>query len=484
MISLRQAKIDDFWRKSYLRNYPLLLNEIGFENGEIFDGLKLSLEPGINAIVGRNGIGKSNFIRSVFNSLASESSNRKKFNHLLDGCDVTLDVSIDAETYSLTCSPYQQNTEDSIFLCLLFDPCNLIPEIQKLFCEQGNIEELLESYNSVELDSDDLKLVNFLTNSTYQKVEIINIEDEYEGFPMVPFFIVEQDGARYDSRNMGLGELSLLYFFWLIDYIKKSDSHCLLLIEEPESFLPPLTQNRLCNVVAMTCAEKGTYCLISTHSEHILKRIPRTHIHAMSKVSGEVKFFTVSSHFEQMGVLGLTSPKKGVLFFEDEAAGLLIKALVKASLVLVVDSFYYHNSVSDNGVINDLERFPNGLAGFSFIAIFDGDCRGKYDRVLRPHSNYMFLPSNESPEGLLIDYLASEELSLVSACLRVSREALSAAFAEVAGSDHHDYFHELARALSIPFDTVFSSVCELWISSPGNSELVESFLDELERCVG
>ena len=267
MINLRQARLDDHWRTAFKRNYPLFVQNMEFTEGEVFGETKLTLKPGMNAIVGKNGIGKSNFIRAIYNSLKSDSSNRQKFSKLLDKSKIKFDLIISGEDLSLELRPFEKNEIKQDILCLLFDPCTLIPEIQNLFVQQENLTELLESYSPNRLSADELKLVNFITNTKYSSIEIINIEDEYESFPMLPFFSVERDDVRYDSRAMGLGELSLLYYFWIVDYIGKSKSNSLLIIEEPESFLPPLIQNRLCDVLAMTLAIKGVACLISTHSE-------------------------------------------------------------------------------------------------------------------------------------------------------------------------------------------------------------------------
>lgn len=480
MINLRQARRDDHWRTAFKRNYPLFIQDMEFTEGEVFGETKLTLKPGINAIVGKNGIGKSNFIRAIYNSLISESSNRQKFSKLLDESKIKLDLVVSGEKFSLELTPFENNEIEQDILCLLFDPCTLIPEIQKLFVQQDNLDELLESFSPHQLSSDELKLANFITNTEYSSIEIISIEDEYESFPMLPFFSVERDNFRYDSRDMGLGELSLLYFFWIIDYIGKSKSNSLLIIEEPESFLPPLIQNRLCDVLAITLATQGIACLISTHSEHILRKIPRSHVHIMSRVLSNIKFFNAASNIEHMSVLGLTAPKKGLLFYEDEAALLFTRSLIKASPLFVSDSFLYHCSGSEGDVLQDLNRFPVGLVDFSFIAVFDGDCKGKMDEHLINYENYIFLPSDLSPEEHLISYLKVRNIADVANYIGKPVELMSAAIDVAAGSDHHDYFVGIARVLSISYEELFSKLCDLWVSDEESKESVQAFTEKLE----
>lgn len=481
MINLRQARMDDHWRVAFKRNYPLSLKTMEFHEGNVFGNIKLSLQPGINAIVGKNGIGKSNFIRAIYNSLMSDLSNRKKFSQLLDKSKIKLDLSLDNRDILLNLNSLDVNIVDGSLLCLLFDPCTLIPEIQNLFNQQENLDELIESYNTITLSPDDLKIANFITNTEYTNIEVINIEDEYDSFPMLPYFRVYRNGVNYDSRCMGLGELSLLYYFWIIDYIKKSEKHCLLIIEEPESFLPPLIQKRLCDVLAMTLSTKGTTCLLTTHSEHILKKIPNSHIHIMCSVMNKIMFFNASMHSDKMDLLGLTPQQKGFIFYEDSAALIFTKALIKSSSSFSLDCFIYYCSGSDGDVLKDLQRFPTSIPNFKFIAIFDGDCRVRMRRELEKNENYIFLPSNLSPEEHIISYLKTVEINTIASFINKTTESIAIAFEIAAGLDHHDYFLEIARNLNISYEDLFTKLCELWIGDPKNAKEIDSFTMTLEK---
>jgi predicted ATPase len=480
MINLRQARFDDHWRRALRRDYQLVVKELEFSEGEIFGSVSLSLKPGINAIVGKNGIGKSNFIRAIYNSLRSEQSNREKFSHLLDESRIKFKLILEGYELSLDLNPLETNIIEHDILCLLFDPCSLIPEIQKLFAQQENLGELLESFSSIFLSEDDLRLANFIANTEYTSVEIINLEEEFDAFPILPFFVVERKDVKYDSRHMGLGELSLLYYFWIVDYVRKSHKKCFLIIEEPESFLPPLIQNRLSDVLAMMLDTKGITCLVSTHSEHILKKIPRSHVHVMCRVKDRIEFFNAATHFESMSVLGLNAPKKGLVFYEDQAGYLFARALLKKSSAFVMDSFYYHRSGSDGDVLRDIKRFPRFLSDFSFVAVFDGDCRGRLDNQLEGFTNYVFLPSSVSPEEHLISYLKTLDHTTIANYLGKKVEVISASIDVVAGLDHHDYFLAMGRVLSLPYDELFASLCDLWISDDANIESVTRFLSDFE----
>ncbi|MEI9747696.1 ATP-dependent nuclease [Moellerella wisconsensis] len=481
MIHLRQAKRDDYWRTALKRTYPFSMDAINFRDGDIFGNIKLELKPGLNAIIGRNGIGKSNFIRAIYNSLANELSNRRKFPQLLDLSYIDFNLTIDGSEKSWNLSPFEDNELTSGILCFLFDPCSLIPEIQKHFNEQENLDELLDSFESIDLNRDDLSIINFLTNSNYDSVKIINIEDEYESFPMLPYFIVARDEIEYDSRRMGLGELSLLYYYWLYKYMSNYNNSCILIIEEPESFIPPTIQDKLCDVLAMLLAKKGIMCLISTHSEHILKKIPRERIHLMSKIDKRIIFSNATTALTNMGILGLKSPKKGLLFFEDEAALILTQSLIKSSSLYVIDSFYYHISGSESKVLEALNHYPKNLVDFSFIAIFDGDCqKDEITNRLDEYQNYVFLPTTHAPEQIIINYLRSLTIEQIAEILDYDIPTLSMAIDTTRGLDHHDFFLEMARILSKEYKGLFSKLCDSWIKDNIEDRNLKSFILSLE----
>ena len=182
---------------------------------------------------------------------------------------------------------------------------------------------------------------------------------------------------------------------------------------------------------------------------------------------------------EPMRLLGLTSPKIGILLFEDVAANIFIQALLKRSLKLSAESFYYHKSGSDGELLKDLQRFPHKLENFSVIGIFDGDAKGKYEKNLQGKKNYIFLPESSAPEEFLINFLTNADVVEVGANFSISPATFSDAKYAVAGSDHHDYFHNLAKHLGRNFNDILSRTCEMWISA--NEKLTLQFLEELEK---
>ncbi len=152
MTSLRQAKREDYWRNLFKRNYPFEIRTVVFEGGVLFDGMEISLKPGINVFVGRNGIGKSNLIRSLYNLFLSEQSNQNLFETPL----------VNAQGISIKLDSKHNDLQRSDISGFMFDPCYLIPDIQLLFNSQENLDELLEQFNPQAITGDELALLNYL----------------------------------------------------------------------------------------------------------------------------------------------------------------------------------------------------------------------------------------------------------------------------------------------------------------------------------
>jgi ABC-type phosphate/phosphonate transport system ATPase subunit len=466
MRAFREARRRDYWRRAHKRKYSPKLTEVKFYGASFFQGLELEIDGGLLSVVGRNGVGKSTLIRALFNFFSCSESNRSKFElPLIDEAEI--EVAVDAEDgeqrfHLRGAQAIEEVAEASPIIGYIFDPCSLVPEMQALLCGQENIDELLEGYQPKKYDADLLSMMNFLSSNTYDSIEVFNIEDEFQGFNVLPFFKVMCGGCEYDSRFMGLGELSLFYFCWLIDRINSSAEAGILFVEEPESFLPPMAQNRVAGYLGMLAGEKGIQLILSSHSEHVIKEFMRRNVAIMRRLPAGIRLAQVNNDLEPIRALGLDAPKNGVLFFEDSVAGLLLKALIRGSDVFVTDSFYYNQSGSDGAVAADLKAFPS-LGGFCGVGVLDGDCRGRADDFLAS-GPVCFLPGDLSPEEMLINFVRETPSAELALCLGVAEVRLVSALDAVKGLEHHDYFQELCRALDHEFPAVVGKLCDFWVS--------------------
>lgn len=480
---LRAAKMSDHWRKLYSKRFTFQLKKIIIENGSIFKNIEMNLNGNLNVIVGKNGVGKTNFLRNIFNALNVENeSNRCKFSTLLDKNDILFEYNLKNEPkeYRFICENINSKTNNEDINSYIYDPCCLIPELQKLFNTQGNFGEIIEQFEAKEYPQDKLAVINYLSNHEYSKVSVYNIEDEYESFPVLPVFIVERNSLQYDSRAMGLGELSMFYYFWLLDYISDLNKNIVLIIEEPESFISPLLQKRFIDILVKYIVEKNLNCILSTHSDHILEKIPSSSLKKLSfSRSNEPRIFEVDN-LEILNTLGLSPQKKGILFYEDLAAEILLKQLIKKSSFNGNDNFYFHCSRDDSHVVTHINEMPKKLHNFKFVGIFDGDARDKVGNLVAEDTTFTFLPTEVAPEIIIRNYLSTCNYEHIDQFLHLPSGTFENAYQTAMGADHHDLFREISRILSLEFHTLFSNLCEIWIRDEINSNEVKGFIEHFD----
>ena len=470
MINFKQAKFNDYWRKANQRKYDCFVDSFVVNRGDILKGAQLHLKPGINIIAGKNGVGKSTLIGGLYNSTMGDGSNRVATDILLGDEDYSLCISIKNGTN------YESvDVEDVELTSYLFDPCVYVPNYLNFLSKQDNIEELLEQVGSKSYTEEQLKNINYLTNSRYESVVVWNIEDEFADHPILPYFRVVCDGIQYDSKTMGLGELALIYFFWLIERISGFDEKSLLFVEEPESYLPPKTQKRLMNCIAWLAAEKGISVLISTHSEHVLSFVGNHQIHLMMNIDKNKMFVSDLEAVDSVLELGLQSvtTKLGLFSVEDRAAEIFLQALLGTR----ADYYSYEIAGSEGHLVARCGVFIHKIDGYINRAIFDGDSRGKFGPQLKGCNVNRYLPTDKAPDELLYEYFNNLALSDVADILSVSIVKMASAKEAADGADFHDYFRELGASLRLSEDSILKTLAEHWCDN--HQPEVKEFLEEI-----
>ncbi|RZG05533.1 hypothetical protein EXT48_08340 [Pseudoalteromonas sp. CO348] len=473
MINFKQAKFNDYWRKSSKRDFDCHISKFKVNNGDILAGSILNLSKGLTSIAGKNGVGKSTLIASLYNSLINYNSNRCKIDTLIDlnNVQVTVSVKRNGQLVAIDSSELQEEEVTPY----LFDPCSYIPTYLSFIRSQDNLNEQLEQIGYKKYSNEQILNINYLTNTIYSSVKVWNIEQEYDEHPIIPIFEVERNGVTYQSSTMGIGEISLLYFFWLIERISSIDEYALLFIEEAESYLPPKTQKRLMNCLAWLVGEKGVSVVLSTHSEHILSFIDPERINLMMDSGQEKRFYRDFEAVGEILELGLqkTTSKKGLLSVEDEAALILIKEILGD----LSDLYSFEIAGSEGELIKRCHVFCDNVDDYKFRAVFDGDSRGKFTAKFNDGSVDRYLPSLLAPDELIRDYFIGLDSEIIAAVLNVAAFRVDAAKESSQGVDFHDYFREFVKTLPIDESTLFAKVCRHWCDH--NPEQVKEFVESL-----
>jgi len=487
-VAMRLAQTNDIWRSVY-KKPSTFVEVITVKYREIKDGpeLQFSLNGPITLLCGENGVGKSRAMRALHQSLGgglNDADFRPAIGPeqpiLLDVYAEINKVGADGEVNKSSIAGIESISEclkgaEGDNLVYWFDPTLQIPYLLHLLRHDSSLSDLWEGVSPRKLNTEELSDLSSLVGRSYVAAEIYEIED-YVDHNVVPYFRVTSHGVTYGAEDMGLGELSLLFFFWLLGRVSDNS---VLLLEEPETFIAPHSQRGLIDLVALLASKKSIFVVVTSHSGAIAERIPSKYVYLTSRIGKEVNFLPNPPRSILFDRLGLVPPKSIVAFVEDDAAAKLAKALLEAGNSKYMSHFWIFIAGNDSEISTILAKIkPPSSDPIFFIGLFDGDKRGNI-----PRSEFwanMCLPGNVCPEQFLQNIFNDASVDLAD-LLNKPREVVATALASVDGKNHHDWLAGLSSALPMSEEELFR--CATKAYSKIDPEGLKGFIYEIEERV-
>jgi len=476
---MKKAELVDHQKTISNRKYPFSLRSATISSGG--SSSEIAFHGGINAICGRNGSGKSILLSALELAVGGSDAKPKldeknkyfDFHISIDlyGGEILYPIQIESKDGAVSVTTDDDSAPDILTLNTVRE----IPDTLSFFRNESNLDELLEQYSPRDYRSEEIRDINYITGNRYQDVQQFEIDDV--NGETVPFFYVKRsEYSSYSSLQMGQGEYSLFYIFWLL----KRASNCILIIEEPESFTTPDSQSRLASYLFKHSAKKGVWILLSTHSEQILSKLIPDSIHSVYCMNKKLKAKTSNAKtMKHVESLGLAKQKKGIFFVEDYASKLFLECALSGH-TSIKNSFYIKSYDGEGNIYSALKQLAKAKDTFRFVGVFDGDLRGRCELDPGEYS-FQFLPGDKPPEAMLFDNLILSELP--EGALGLSKDDLDE-LVEASGSlDLHDRIHKLSECLGKSYDEVYIQLFDLWSASENGKLLLEKFLDDLSASV-
>lgn len=484
---MRLAKTNDVWRGLY-KEQKRPLEEIAVTYKEAADGpeLVLAVRAPISLLCGENGVGKSRALRALHAAFGGKlspidfrPSAGPKPSYVVSVAatirriveDNALGELITLDTIELLSTELRDSTGESRIFS--FDPTLQIPYLLHLLRHDSSLPDLWEGVSPKKLNTDELEEVSALVGRTYSSVDFYEITD-YQHHEVVPYFRVTSNSETYGAEDMGLGELSLLFFYWTLSRV---DQGSVLLLEEPETFVAPKSQRHLIDLLAVSTKEKNLFSIIASHSGIIAERVPGTHIDYVSRIGKNVSFMRNPARNIMAERLGLVPPRSVVALVEDNASLLLARALLEAGN----SKYLSHCTLLITGGESEITRVLTTLVSgevkgnIVFIGLYDGDQRKALPNNLR--WPVLCLPGDEAPEISVRHWLDGHHEQLHQ-LLNREKATVLAALAAVGGQNHHDWLVGLSNFLQMSLDELFRRVAQgLSESEPAK---VRSFISEFE----
>jgi len=488
-MGMKLATSNDIWRRLFRdQHLPLRQITVKYHDTENGPDLTFNLMAPISLLCGENGVGKSRALRALHQALGSElhpSDFRPIIGPpLLEILEVSAVVQdyADGSPVNEPCTvnniaKLSDRMRDSSGTCRIhwFDPTVQIPYLLHILRHDKSLPDLWEGVAPKVLSAGELDDVSALVGRTYSKLEIFEILD-YGDHDTVPYFRATSYGETYGAEAMGLGELSLLFFYWSLS---RTNYGSVLLLEEPETFIAPRSQRVLIDMVAARTEAQHMFVAITSHSGVITERIPQNHVDYMSRQGKEVTFLRNPPRSLLADRLGLVQPRPVLCLVEDEVAAAFAQVLIEAGNSKYMSNCAIYVASGESEVTATLRRIePNGPTPIVLVGLYDGDQRSKFPKGLK--WPVMCLPGQDAPEQFVMK-LIERERSRIEEVVGMPRGQVVTALASVDGLNHHDWISGFCRALLLTKEELLRRVATFMLNH--DRETLDTFVATLDRVV-
>lgn len=469
---MKDLAAGDLWRRLREREYPTRVEAIVFRNLRGAGTASVPFVGGITAFCGTNGVGKSTILRALQEALWGDECTDVDDGQALSRVAVRLAIGnrVCSRVAGFAEKGERQRGADPEVA--FFDGGEFSLHLRRMFSQMPSVAELLESAEPREALADELEDASYVVGRQYDSIKTyeLDVGEDDE----VPYFEVRSSGCTYRSESMGQGELAALALLWMLRRLKGSS---ILLLEEPETYLAPRSQEALLNILARYSTKKAIWIALTTHSEAILRRIPIDYIRIFYRLGDQVNVVAPSSQAQYLGQLGIVPHRRGVVLVEDVVArevaigwiGYFSPQLLREIELVSVDG--------GESVIRQALMFPRVGSWLKIVGLFDGDQRAFNGETKWP---YAFLPGDVSPEALIRQIVSSRMVDLAGQLAR-SVDEIALALSAAGGLDGHDWLRDFVLHTGVPIGSLVMAVFRVWLSDLAAREEVEKGFREFEK---
>lgn len=237
------------------------------------------------------------------------------------------------------------------------------------------------------------------------------------------------------------------------------------------------------DVIAHYVDTKNLWVCMSTHSEHILARIPEKDIFALTRES-------TGNHTVRRGVrrehhlaqLRLLPRTEGYVFCEDWVGVHFIRRLLEVEGSPIRNTFQFLPLFGDSKIERMLQTYPKGRSVLPIVGLFDGDVRSKTDFPKSPAWPFTYLPGERPPEELLIVH-AREHAAEVDALLHFGLGTTSRLLGSLVGLDFHDQLTDFSAQSDRSISWIISSFTSVWHKDEKNQNASAELVDQLTKFI-
>lgn len=477
---MKLAKQSDLRRALEQRNSPNIakITALNFSGVPGMADADLIVSSDHLAICGGTGSGKSAILSLMHLCLTGEND-VVDTPHRLTGATASISVSLMGQTFHGSATVGSDDRQK-----IGYDPKVSLLSLNN---RTGDVESFLshndpcvakEGVNGSLFDTELVSLVSAVCRKDYRKIEVFEIETDND--KIIPYFEITTPTYCYDSRSMSTGELSAFYMAWAVQF---SDPNTILLIEEPEAYLPPSSHAAAFSLISIPSVRRRLTYAITTHSCEIVDQFSSRNLISIRSSGG---LNVVSSQHETkekiLYRLGLKPQKSAVVFLEDDLALWICDEIVSQYDFCKFCNFELIARGGHAKVRSSLEGLSDQIKSVSFLGILDGDVKDEAATWKLPKKVF-FLPFVSYMERELIEAIAANPSAFAGMASRPLAR-VNDALADTVALEYHDRFNEIAKIIRVPIEEFARLAFRRWQKQKGNARTVRKFANSLAEYIG
>ncbi|MEU7880646.1 hypothetical protein [Microbispora bryophytorum] len=382
----------------------------------------------------------------------------------------------------------------------------LINYLVNEFGARDDILELLEENGPLSPEKVMHSAVQDLVRRDYEEViwyAIPIVDSPFSsivGDEVVPAFVVQHAGSRYDFRTMGLGELSAHLLLWILSYTRESDDG-LLLLDEPEAFMPPPSRHVVLSHLLEATLKRKKPLVVASHSLELIQ--PALDSGSALLLAESRNIASLVGPSEELadrvaGLFGQVTPVEWLIICEDESAFIFGRELLRRADARLWQStrFLWCKGFGDLLTIwkhlPRPSRLPEGLIQFMFLA--DGDKAPEVERAIAatqkashpaPSQKWPFICLPDDPD-VMMKQAAEENIALLSERLNMTEARLRGRFEALRGREAHNWVEDVlkeAASVGVERQNCLNALALSAVASAEANGTIAQFRSALHACL-
>jgi energy-coupling factor transporter ATP-binding protein EcfA2 len=275
------------------------------------------------------------------------------------------------------------------------------------------------------------------------------------GEVFTPRLEARESGRLVTNETMSMGELWVHYCLWRL---RTADADCIVIIDEPETFLSPAGHAAFLDEIARLTLASGAQTIIATHSAGMIMRTPVQLLRELIPNPAGTRVRQPASPVEVLHHLGHEPELTGIVLAEDDLAKRAVAAILArldprmAQQVDIIDSGGKDNALSAGRVLARSARL-------GACVVLDGDQR--HAEIKDYRAEVAYLPGGQPEESILAPVQAHP--SLLAKTLGASEDDVALALDKIRFQAHQYWFSRIAQALGRDEPAIAECLISIWL---------------------